>query len=295
MKRIPAQLRNHLAGDVHTVCYLMRIDCKGSFAGTTIGFSTLDANVIYDDGLSVVEYKASNGFTQERIQSSAEYTVDNTDVSGWVTDTGVTDQMIHAGIFDYADIRIYRINYMQPTPSSHELVNLGTLGQTIFDEQQWRCEFRSLMQQAKQPQSTIYSLTCRAAFGDEKCGMPLAWVSSTVTDYSDDPRRLFQAATLNNPDHYWAPGVVEWLTGDNAGIQMEVEDSWSDGGVRLALPMPFDIKPGDTFRIRRDCKKTFEACKEYGNVVNFRGEHLTPIADTALSVPGAYIKQVGSK
>lgn len=291
MKNVPSTLA--LNDVATTYCMLMRIECKGRFAGTVLGFTSLDSDIVYDDGAGAITYHASNGFTPEKMQADADFGVDNTDVVGWVTNTGITDQQIHAGIFDYAEVTIYRINYMQPT--AHEVMGFGTLGQTIFDETSWRCEYRSLMQQAKQVQSTVYSLTCRATFGDSKCKMPFVWVSSTVTDESDEPNRLFFAATLTQPDNYFVPGVVEWLTGDNAGIQVEVEESFDNGAVRLALPVPFPIKPLDTFKIRRDCKKTFAACKAYGNELNFRGEHLTPIADVALSVPGGYIKQSGAE
>ena len=54
------------------------------------------------------------------------------------------------------------------------------------------------------------------------------------------------------------------------------------------------IAPGDGFMIKAGCDRQFATCKAYGNAPNFRGEHLTPVADTALSVPGAYVTQQGS-
>lgn len=294
MKTIPTALSSHLAGKATTTALIMKVVCKGKYAGTVKGFSSTDHDLNYNDGQQEVTYLASEGFSQSKLQFSADYNVDNAEASGVVTDNAIGYSDIIAGIFDFAEVTIYRVNYMDLS-QGHEVVAFGTLGQTIFDEEQWRCEFRSLMQQAKQPHSTLYSLTCRATFGDSKCKIPLAWVSSTVTDYSDDPYRLFQAATLSNPDDYWSPGVVEWLTGGNAGLAREVEQSWADGGVRLALPMPNPIGVGDTFRIRRDCKKTVDACKAYGNIINMRAEHLTPVADVSLSVPGAYIKSQGAE
>lgn len=294
MKSISAAFQTHLSSTATTYCLLMRVACKGAYEGVVKGFSGTDHDLLYDDGQGEVLYRADEGFSQSKLHKTADFGVDNAEATGVVSDASVSASDIIAGMFNFAEVTVYRVNYMDLS-QGHEIVDYGTLGQTFFDDEIWRCEFRSLMQQAKQVQSTPYSLTCRASFGDDRCKMPLVWVSSTVTDFSNDPHRLFQASALSNPDNYWSPGVVEWLTGKNAKIQMEVEESWADGGVRLALPMPFAIEIGDTFRIRRDCKKTEQACKEYGNIINMRAEHLTPVADTALSIPGAYIKSQGAE
>lgn len=80
------------------------------------------------------------------------------------------------------------------------------------------------------------------------------------------------------PDGYFAPGVVHFDTGANAGIEREVESYVAaTGTVTLAIPVPFAVQAGDTFRIRRDYDQSWAmATGELNNGNNFRGEPYLP-------------------
>lgn len=293
MKQIPIRLQEHYNGYATTWCYIMRIACVGRFSGVIRGCTSLDEDVIYDDGQGVLTYSSSNAAAPAKFQQSSDFSVDNTEITGWVTDDEITMADIMAGIFDFAEVTIYRVNYMDLS-QGHEVVAFGTLGQTQFTEDRWRCEFRSLTQQSKQPYGKVYSLTCRNQYGDDKCKMPFEWFTGTIDALGDDPTLVFQATELTQAAGYFAPGVVEILSGANAGADMDVDEFFSGGIVRLALQMPMPFQIGDQFRIRGDCNKEFATCKAKGNVLEFRGEHLTPVADTGLGVPGAYVSRQGS-
>jgi uncharacterized phage protein (TIGR02218 family) len=291
MKRIPLQLQTHLREPATTWCFLLRVACVGRWDGVVFGFTTLDVDLSYDDGAGLISYRAENGFKPERIQSAADFSVDNTDLMGWVAASGITVEEVAAGLLDYAEVTVYRVNYMDLI-QGHEVVMFGTCGQTKCHGNAWVTEYRSLMQQARQTISTVYSLTCRAGYGDERCGMPFVWTDSVVSAGWDDPNRVFVANGLAGDSGFYDLGVIQWLSGSNAGLESEVFSFEAGGLIRLALPAGFDIEAGDTFRIRQDCDKAFATCKAKGNVLNFRGEHLTPVSDTSLSVPGAYVRSV---
>lgn len=293
MKQIPIALQEHYESGATTWCYLMRIACVGRYAGVVRGLSGLDEAIVYDDGQGPLLYRNDGGFMPSKFQQAADFSVDNAEVSGWVTDDEITDADILAGIFDFAEVTIYRVNYMDLS-AGHEVVAFGTLGETQFTEDRWRCEFRSLTQQAKQPYGQVYSLTCRNQYGDHKCKMPFEWFEATVTNLGEDPMLVIVAEDLEQGNGFFAPGVIEVLTGANAGADMDVDEFFEGGIIRLALQMPMPFQVGDTFRIRVDCDKSFETCKAKGNVLEFRGEHLTPVADTGLAVPGAYVPQQGA-
>lgn len=303
MKTIPIALQSHLDEDATTTCRIYRVECVGAFAGTVLGFTDLDADITYDDGNGPVLYLASNGASMERLQASADLTVDNTELQGWVSDTGITEAQIRAGLFDFARVRVYRVNYLDLS-DGHEVVATGTCGETTFSANGWKTEFRSLVQQLKQPQSTLYSLTCRAKYGskpigtggeqpEEKypCGKDWVWVSGTVTDVdTDEPDRIFTDTGVTEDDGHFAPGVVQWLTGNNAGEEMEVDSQESDI-FTLALDLSYPIEVGDTYRVRQDCDKTRTMCKDvHDNLVNMRAEIFIPVADGgAALIPGAQI------
>ena len=290
MKTIPIQLQTHLQGYATTWCYLMRIACVGKFKGIVRGCTSLDDPITYDDGDGAVLYRSDNGFMPAKFQQDAGFGVDNTEVTGWVTDEEITEADILAGIFDSAEVTIYRVNYMDLS-QGHEVVAFGTLGETQFNENSWKCEFRSITQQAKQPYGKVYSLTCRNQYGDKKCKMPFEWFNATIDNLGEDPMLVIVASELTQADGFFAPGVIEVLSGPNAGADMDVDEFFEGGIIRLALQMPVPFQVGDNIRIRVDCDKLFETCKAKGNVLEFRGEHLTPVADTGLAVPGAYVER----
>lgn len=303
-KQIAAALLDHYAEDDTTACLITRVRCKD---GTLIGFTDLDVDVVYDPSLvdpggtgddwGELTHTAENGgFSFARLENAADLTVDNTELSGVVADTGITQAQVRAGFFDFAEVRIYRVNYLDLS-QGHELVASGTAGETVFSDNTWRTEFRSLIQQLKQPEVDLYSITCPVQFGSEACGKSFTWVAGTVSSVGTDTEREFTASISPTTGTY-ALGVVEWLTGDNAGAQMEVDNN-TTSAFALSLPLPYPIQAGDTFRVRKDCSKVWDddtnGCLfHWGSerASHFRGFPDIPVADGGASmIPGAQISR----
>lgn len=81
-----------------------------------------------------------------------------------------------------------------------------------------------------------------------------------------------------HPADFFVPGVVQWLTGANAGRENEVESyDGTTGAVVLVIPVNISIAVGDTYKIRRDCAKSKAACIAYANIVNMRAEPELPV------------------
>ena len=79
---------------------------------------------------------------------------------------------------------------------------------------------------------------------------------------------------------YFVPGVVHWDSGWNVGLEREVETyDAGTGTVTLAIPCPFAVQAGDTFRIRQDYDQSLDSAKALDDVQNFRGEPWTPRAN----------------
>lgn len=293
MKTIEATLLAHLGQEVTTTCLLVKVECVGTYAGTILGFTDLDIDVSYNDGTGVLVYESDNGFTPKRTQQTSGMAVDNSEIDGVVTSTGITQEQIRSGIFNSAKMTIYRVNWNDLTSGRHEVVAYGRAGETKFNELGFTVEFRSLSQLLKQPISQPYSLTCRAQFGDARCQKAFVWSNGTVSSLGTETDREFSDNSSFEANAFYDGGVIEWLTGDNAGAQMEIDTFLSDSGggdFALALAMPFAIQVGDTYRRRQDCDKTFAACTAYANTLNFRGENLIPVDGKAM-IPGAEINR----
>jgi len=106
-------------------------------------------------------------------------------------------------------------------------------------------------------------------------------ITFTTAPASADALTWDGSVTLPAPaDSYFVPGVVEWLTGANAGRQNEIESyTAATQTVTLVIPAYQTIAPGDTFKIRRDCDKSKAACIAYGNLLNMRAEPELPRAN----------------
>jgi uncharacterized phage protein (TIGR02218 family) len=292
MKSIPAALLTHKAQQTTTLCRLLKLTYKN---GTVRGFANLDEDVPYDDGDGVLIYRSAQGFTPSRFASSAGSGVDNADLVGLIADLaslGVTEHEVRNGILDYAAAVCYEINYEDLTAGRHEIIATGNAGQAAMRGEQFAVEFRSLSQRFKQNTTKRTSLTCRVAYGSTQCGATLAWVSANVSAVDGtEPDRIFTCSSLAQATDYFVPGVVEVVNGENEGAQMEVVAFVSGGVITLARPLYWPMAVNDDIRIRIDCPKTPDGCRDsrrnrWPN--DFRGEHLIPIGrEEELLTPGA--------
>lgn len=291
MKSIPLALLTDLKKLGTSVCFCVRVKCAD---GDVLGFTNLDTNINFDDGNGLVVYSSREEMSPQNIQTESNFEVDNTDLLGWFDED--MEKLVMAGKFNLAEITIYRVSY-QRLSNGAEVIAYGTVGEIDFAKDtkgKRKIEFRSLMQQLKQRITDSYSLLCRADFGDERCGMPFVWERGEVSAV-EDINLKFMVTGLAHVDGYFDFGVIKFITGDNTGAELEVETWLADGNVTLSFVTPYPVKPGDEFDIRRDCGKTETDCKAYNNIINMRAEHLTPVENSSVMVPGAYVKSVGAK
>lgn len=304
-KYIPIQLQSHYDGDALTTCLLARIKVKD---GRLFAATDLDVDVIYDpsdydpggtgDDWGLLTHTAGNGgFSFARLETAGDLSVDNTELGMIPGDETVREAQMLAGIFDLAEVRIYRVNYMDLS-QGHECVATGQLGNVRISENISAIEYRSLTDLLKQPETDLYSIACPHIFGKSpECPKAYAWTEGTVTNVDgDESLRIFADTDLSPADNFYVPGVVEWLSGDNAGVQMDVEQNTA-GTFALALPMGFEIKIGNTFRVRQDCSKVYEdgnrGCLYHWAAdrnIYFGGFPDIPVSDGGASqVPGAQL------
>lgn len=283
--QIPLLLMETLRKPGRSTCFLVKIV---EVDGTATGFASLDAQVRMNDGVHNLVYDPSQELRPQNIMNTADMEVDNTELAGWFK--AAVEEKIVAGAFNSATITIYRVAYNQ-LAYGFEIIATGIIGQIEYSANKSgrrKIEYNSYTQLLKSKVNDPYSLTCRAAFGDDNCGMPLEWQNATIAEV-DDERMRFRVTGVTAVDGFFDLGVFMFDSGQNAGFDMEVETWTADGWVTLSFVTPFTITPGSA-RIRRDCLKIEQACLDYGNIINMRAEHLTPVEDQALMVPGAYIK-----
>ena len=267
MKTISVPLNGHFGKRCTTLATLWKVTRRDA---EVFGFTDHDEDIPFGDVL----YKAKTGFSASEVQTSGKLNVDNLEVESHFDSEAILEADVVAGLWDRARVDVYRVNYRDLSQGVY-IQRRGETGVFNYDGRRFRSELRGLMQYLANQIGRIYTAPCDATLGDARCkvdldGSPALRKAFTVTAVAD--RQTFTDAALTDPDGWYALGMVEWLTGDNAGTRAEVKASTAAGVVTLQMPMARDIQVGDTGDIVPGCNKTSDHCiNKFSNMINFRG------------------------
>ncbi len=259
-------LITHLSGETTSFATCWKITLA---SGTLFTFTDHDADIIVEGRT----YLARTGYTASAIQSSAAFNVDQNEVSGLLDSVQIREQDVLSGLWDYAQVEIFIVNWASPTDGVLRQ-RVGWLGEVSIDgDQRFRAELRGLMQAFTRHIGSLVAPSCDAEFGDARCGISLAahTYAATVTSI-DANNRIIGATALSQAAGFFDQGKVTFTSGANVGLIMEIKASLP-ASLELQQPLGFPILVGDTFDATRGCAKRFvEDCKTiYNNAVRFRG------------------------
>lgn len=282
MRIISPDLETHFAGGLTTLATCWRLIRED---GVVFGFTDHDQPLTFES----VDYDSIAGFTPTTVESKSNMSVDNLDMEGQTFPSKITESDLLSGLYDYAEIEIFLVNYEDLT-QGRLVVKRGKLGEVSISGQMFQAEVRGLTQYLSQTIGQVFSPSCRAILGDSRCKVALArcTVSTIVAEVTNN--QTFKAFTLTENAGWYTGGEVEWTSGNNDGRRMEVKE-FASTQVVLALPMGKSIQVGDTFDIIAGCDKTRETCQsKFSNIINFRGEPDIPGVDKLLTTAGTLDK-----
>lgn len=281
MKTINNAMKELLASDsAHLVtCWQLTLA-----NGTNMGFTDSDQDQIYGG----VTFKAATGYTRSAIANPVDLSVPNLNVQGVLSDIGITDDDIRAGLYDFAQVYIFMMVPGDVNGNQYGVLKLrrGWLGQVTITQGEHESEMRGLAQLLALNFLEVFTLECQADFGDSRCKYDLDTVTDagTVTSLGT-PNSIFAATVDITPARaagFYNFGVVNWLTGYNKGIQIEIKN-WDGTNFTLYLPTGYPIQVGDTFTAVAGCDKSLATClNKFHNVINMRGFPYIPGIDTTL-------------
>lgn len=295
MKTITPQMRAHLDSGATTLASCWQITRTD---GQVYRYTDHDADIELAAPAEVAgTYKSRVGYTGTNIANSADNAVDNLDVTVRFADGGISAADIEAGLFDYAEVRLFLVNWADPDGCGIIRMRRGYLGEVKLKNGWGVCELRGLMQALQQPVGDTYSPACTADLGDARCKINLPdWtVTGTVSAVTD--RRRFSDSGRGEAEQWFRFGKLTFTSGLNAGRSMEVKAFDAGGAFELFQPMPHPIQVGDTYSVHAGCDKRHEKqadgsyagdCKnKFGNVVNYRGHPCLVGPDQLLRYPDA--------
>ncbi len=293
MKNIPIQLQTLYEQQTRGTCFLIKIVSQDGLR--VFPFTSLDATIRYDDGDHNLLYHPTQALLPQNMQWTSEMESDNTELHGWFN--AVVKAAMLSGSLNSAEITIYRVAFYH-IGAGAEIIGYGRLGKVEYaanKQGKRKIEFMGLDHILEQASNPLYSHTCRWGYGDENCGMPFDWHNGVVTEVATGyPRTRFKVSGVTAADDFFNLGMALFTDGDNETADPEIDTWTSDGWVWLGWPTPANIEVGAAVRLRVDCDKTPATCKSKGNILNIGSEHLLPSQETAIMVPGAYIKSSNS-
>lgn len=272
MKTMSAALKAHYALGTTTITTCWKATLTN---GTVVAATALDADVVFDG----VTYLASTGLNASDVASSSELNPDNLEIEGFLASPAITDADIHSGLWDFAAIEVFEVNYRDLT-MGRNVIRVGTLGEVKGTRSKFTAEMRGLQQAYSRVVGRLYTKDCAADLGDGNCGISVAAWTVTGTVDSVASNRVISDATRTEAAAYFVGGKVTFTSGLNNGLSMEVKSS-AVGSITLHQPMPFAIAASDTYSVYAGCTKRFtEDCiGKFDNAINFRGFPHIPQAD----------------
>lgn len=170
-RNIPASMVDQYAGSARTLCRLLKIYPSGM---APYGVTSLDVDVLFDDGDGPLTYSAAVGVNVSTTQTSSDLDVSNAEAEMLFPeyDVPVSLEDVVAGALDFAKFRLYEVDYTDLSSGDYVLLSSGTLGQAkpAQNGSHFFSELRGLSQNLKQSITEKWSLMCRATFGSQSAG-----------------------------------------------------------------------------------------------------------------------------
>lgn len=293
MRAIDPGLQAHLAGGATTLATCWKIARRD---GAILGFTDHDQRLAFDG----VDYEPDSGADGAAIESGADLSVDNSQIEGALSSAALSGEDLAGGRYDDASVEIWRVNWADV--AQRMLLKRGTIGEVVREGARFRCEIRGASHALGRVVGRVYQRGCDAIVGDARCGVDLEAPqykgAGAVIAILDDQR--FLAGGLSAFAAGWfAHGALAWTSGANAGTRahMKAHDKNPAGdALSLWTPPGRPVAIGDAFAVTAGCDKRAGTCREkFSNLINFRGFHLMPGNDFAVSYPLRAEKNDGGK
>lgn len=249
--------------------------------GEVFGFCTHTRDLVIDG----LRYAARSSFEPSALEGAADLSVANMEVQGVLDSSAITERDMLLGRWSYAWVEVFEVNYLAPS-AGRAVLRVGTLGQVTISRGTFTAELRGLAQPLQQAWGEVYSLTCRADYGDSRCKIDIEAQKVAVTIAAVDaasPRRVFYVSASGQAAGWATNGKVLFTSGDADGFWREVATHGSAERIELAEPLQLSPAIGDALWLYPGCDKTLDACKAKGNVINMRAEPYLPGPDVAMS------------
>lgn len=245
MKTVSAAMTAHLARDLTKLAYcwlVLRAD-DAIFAFTNhdvdivFNFESWVSGIGYTPGPGIAgtgsqTYLAASGYTPTDVDTSAALNVDNSEVHGILVSPSITEDDLRAGLWDFAAIALFLVNW-EDTSMGAVVLRIGHVGEVTAKRGQFSAEQRGLTQAYSRTIGQLASPSCRADYGDTRCGVDLVGGSPSLT--------VFGNITSISADGLTLYDTARTEPGPTGGIAITGITNANPGVVTLASAVPFAV------------------------------------------------------
>jgi uncharacterized phage protein (TIGR02218 family) len=293
MRALDSDFAAHLSSGATTLATCWKI---ARADGAVIGFTDHDRALFFDG----VTYAPDSGADAAALQSSADLSVDNSEIAGALSSDALSAEDLGAGRYDGASVEIWRVNWADV--SARALLKRGVIGEVVREGARFRAEIRGAAEALDRVAGRVFQRGCDAVLGDARCKVDLsapAFRGAGVVAAVLDDQRFLASGLSGFASGWFAEGALAWVSGENAGTKSHVKAHDKNAGadaLSLWLPAGRSVAAGDAFTVTAGCDKRHETCAaKFSNLINFRGFHLMPGDDFAVSYPLKSEKNDGGK
>ena len=272
MKRLSKILQSIIESQSTDLVTCVRLGGRG---GNILRMTDSDFDLNFENSL----YRSDITFTRSAVTQTATLEGGDTEINGIVSDETIAHQF-RTGVYDEARAEVFLVSAGNPFAGEVRLVT-GLTGSVKIDTTgRFEMEVKDIKRALTANIEDVYQPECRADLSDSLCTVDLADYTSNGSVSAVTEDRAFTAFSAFGimemraigDDSWFAYGVLTWLTGNNAGVRVEVRSGSSTAFV-LAYSLPAAIEVGDTFSVYAGCDKRIETCRaKFSNVINFQGE-----------------------
>lgn len=263
--------------------------------GVTLTFTSHDQDMVFGQHT----YKACGSLTPSASENNADIEgISNTEFEGIISDEGIKETEVLAGLFDDAYVQVFLVAWEDPGAGPIAIDSVyrlmaGWVGEVSVGERGFRAEV--LGPGAKLSQKSIletFTAPCRFIFGDpDTCGVDIDALKLTaeVATVTDNGEFIVAVGGVTGAAKY-SNGFVRWTSGLNNGAECEIKEIiflMDQAFIVLWAPAPFLPAIGDDLFIFPGCAKDTVDCKFYDNFINHGGFHLVPGNDEIGKTPDA--------
>ena len=251
--------------------------------GQSFGFIEHDVSISTTFNGNSISLQPQRGLKSSITQSNARGVPGHQTFVGFLSSTDFREEELLGGLFEGSEVQIFMLDAAEPPTEiiPGEVIFIGKffMGEIKVVDGVFQAEIVTLADRLKTSVIEVTSPTCRAKFGDNRCGVNLAnyTISTTVQDIPDS-KTVVVADDVSGL--FMKYGYIQFTGGKLKNIRFDVSNLVGTSELKMFMPFHYYPQVGDPLDVVAGCDKTKNTCSNtYSNIVNFRGEPNLPGAD----------------